>query len=139
MRSKEFQWVIAGVLFSLLWASASSATKIGLDAAQPLFIAVLRFGIASVIMLAYAHMAKGYSLPAGREWVDIAVYGLLNISIYLGCYVFAMQEVTASIGAIATATNPVFISLMSVFFLKKRLTWNVILSLMICIAGVFCA
>lgn len=139
MRSKEFQWVIAGVLFSLLWASASSATKIGLDAAQPLFIAVLRFGIASVIMLAYAHMAKGYRLPAGREWVDIAVYGLLNISIYLGCYVFAMQEVTASIGAIATATNPVFISLMSVFFLKKRLTWNVILSLMICIAGVFCA
>jgi probable blue pigment (indigoidine) exporter len=139
MRSKELQWIAGGLLFSFLWASASSATKIGLDAAQPLFIAELRFGIASTIMLVYAHLVKSYRLPVGKEWTDIAVYGLLNISIYLGCYVFAMQEVTASIGAIATATNPVFISLMSVFFLNKRLTWKIILSLIICISGVFCA
>lgn len=139
MRGKELQWIAGGLLFALLWASASSATKIGLNAAQPLFIAVLRFGVASIIMLVYAHLVKGYRLPTGKEWSGIAVYGLLNISIYLGCYVFAMQEVTASIGAIATATNPVFISLMSVFFLKKRLTWTVFLSLLICIAGVICA
>src|SRR5688500_18945156 len=116
MRSKELQWIAGGLLFSFLWASASSATKIGLDVAQPLFIAELRFGVAAFIMLIYAHLIRGYRLPKGTEWTDIAVYGLLNISIYLGCYVFAMQEVTASIGAIATATNPVFISLMSVFF-----------------------
>ena len=139
MRGRELQWIIGGGLFAFLWASASSATKIGLDVAQPLFIAVLRFGIASCIMLVYGHLVKGYRLPAGKEWRDIAIYGLLNISIYLGCYVFAMQEVTASIGAIATATSPVFISLMSVFFLKKTLTWSVILSLMICLIGVFFA
>ena len=136
MRGKEFQWIIAGLLFAFLWASASSATKIGLDVAQPLFIAVLRFGIAALIMLSYAHLIKRYSLPKGREWKTIAVYGLLNISIYLGCYVFAMQEVTASIGAIATATNPVFISLMAVFFLNRKITWKLFLSLLICVAGV---
>lgn len=139
MRGREIRWIIGGLLFALLWASASSATKIGLSEAQPLFIAILRFGVASLIMLVYAHLVKGYRLPAGNEWKSIAVYGLLNISIYLGCYVFAMQEVTASIGAIATATNPVFISLMSVFFLRKRLTWTVFLSLAICVAGVICA
>ncbi|MEJ6979380.1 EamA family transporter [Pedobacter sp. P351] len=139
MGGKELKWIAGGLLFSIIWASAASATKIGLAAAQPLFIAVLRFGIAAFIMIIYAHLIKRYRLPKGKEWGVIAVYGVLNISIYLGCYVFAMQEVTASIGAIATATNPVFISLMSVVFFNKKLSWKIFLSLFICVFGVFCA
>jgi len=46
----------------------------------------------------------------------LAVYGLLNISIYLGMYVIAMQTITAGIGSLAVASNPVFISFLSVFF-----------------------
>lgn len=139
MKAGNLQWIGGGLLFALLWASASSATKIGLELAQPLSISVLRFALAAVTMLIYAHLIKKYSLPQGRDWQIIFIYGLLNISIYLGCYVVAMQEVTASIGSLATASNPVFISLMSVLFLRKKLSINVLLSLVICIAGVVCA
>lgn len=139
MRSERFLWVVAGLAFAFLWASASTATKIGLTIAQPLVIAVVRFAVASVIMLAFAHLVKGYRLPSGTEWRAIAIYGVFNITIYLGLYVVAMQEVTAGIGALGTATNPVFISLMSVFFLNKKLTWPVISALLICTAGVVCA
>lgn len=139
MRSKRSFWVAAGIAFALLWASASTATKMGLTVAQPLVIAVVRFAVAAFMMLVFAHLIKGYRLPSGKEWKAIAVYGLLNITIYLGFYVVAMQEVTAGIGALGTATNPVFISLMSVFFLNKKLTWPVIAALIICTAGVICA
>lgn len=139
MKAKNLSWIAAGLLFSIFWASASTATKIGLAVVEPLVLAVIRFGIAACIMLFYAHAIKQYRLPKAQEWRGIAIYGILNISIYLGCYVIAMQEVTASIGALATATNPIFISLMSVFFLNKKLNWKVALSLLICVTGVVCA
>lgn len=135
----KLKWLIAGLLFAALWASASTATKIGLAVAQPLVIAVVRFGVAAVIMLFIAYAVKRQRLPSVMEWKQLAMYGLLNITIYLGCYVIAMQTITAGIGALAVATNPVFISFLSVFFLKKKLTGAVILSIIVCTAGVLCA
>ncbi len=135
----KFQWLAAGLLFAALWASASTATKIGLAVAQPLVIAVVRFGAAAIIMLIIAHVIRRQRLPKGKEWKQIAIYGLLNITIYLGCYVVAMQTITAGIGALAVATNPVFISFLSVFFLKKKLSLMVLLSIIVCTGGVICA
>ena len=135
----KFAWLAAGFLFAMLWASASTATKIGLAVAQPLVIAVVRFGVASAIMLFLSHAVSRHRLPSGKEWMQLTVYGLLNITIYLGCYVIAMQTVTAGIGALAVATNPVFISFLSVFFLHKKLTTSILLALIICTAGVVCA
>lgn len=136
---KKYTWLITGLLFAILWSSASTATKIGLEFAQPLVIAVVRFGIAAAIMLFISHAIKGHRLPANKEWKLVTIYGLLNITIYLGLYVIAMQTVTAGIGALAVATNPVFISFLSVFFLGKKLSFPVIVSLFICTGGVICA
>jgi probable blue pigment (indigoidine) exporter len=138
-QNKKLAWLTAGLLFAILWASASTATKIGLGSAQPLVIAVTRFGIAAAIMLLVSHGLSGHRLPKGNEWRQLFIYGLLNISIYLGCYVIAMQTITAGIGALAVATNPVFISFLSVFFLKKRLNPALIVSLVVCATGVLCA
>lgn len=138
-RHNRYYWLAAGILFAALWGSASTATKLGLTVAQPLVISVIRFGIAAAIMLIVSHLIGRQRLPKGKEWKQITIYGLLNITIYLGCYVVAMQKVTAGIGALAVATNPVFISFFSVLFLKKKLTPSIIFSLLICSAGVVCA
>ncbi len=90
-------------------------------------------------MLFISHGIYKHRLPVGKEWKQVAVYGLLNITIYLGSYIVAMQTLTAGIGALAIGTNPVFISFLSVFFLKKKLTMPVILALFICTVGVLCA
>ena len=136
---KQYAWISAGILFAILWASASTATKIGLADAQPLVIAEVRFVIAAIVMLVYSHVVKRHPLPFGIEWRYLAVYGLLNITIYLGCYVVAMQHVTAGIGALAVATNPLFISFLSVFLLKKKLQKAIVLAIILGTAGVFVA
>lgn len=130
---------MAGLGFSILWASAATATKFALLSAQPLVIAVIRFGIAALIMITVSHLVLRQRLPLRHEWRPIAVYGVLNITIYLGLYVIAMQYITAGIAALAIATNPVLISFISFLVLKKRLTREVILSILICVAGVLCA
>jgi drug/metabolite transporter (DMT)-like permease len=133
------KWLLAGLFFAILWPSAATATKIGLTVAQPLVIAIVRFGLASALLLFIAHVIKGSRLPEGKEWKQLAIYGLLNITIYLGCYVTAMKYITAGIGSLGVATNPVFISFLSVFILKKKLQWPIIVSLIICTTGVTCA
>jgi len=126
-------------LFAFLWASASTATKIALESSQPLVIAQVRFTVAGIIMLIFAHFLLRQKLPRGVEWKQIIIYGLLNITIYLGCYVIAMQHVTAGVGALAIATNPLFISFLSIFFLKKQLKTEVFVALLLGTAGVVIA
>ncbi|NTS43299.1 EamA family transporter [Flavisolibacter sp. BT320] len=138
-QSHKAVFFAAGILFAALWASASTATKIGLTAGQPLVIAVVRFGLAAAILLLLAHVIFKQRLPLRQEWKPLAIYGLLNITVYLGLYVVAMQTVTAGIGALATASNPVFIGALSVAFLKKPLTLPVILALFVCTIGVLLA
>lgn len=137
--TKQYTWIAAGILFAVLWASASTATKIGLTEAQPLVIAEVRFIIAATVMLLFAHVFKKQPLPSGKEWKYVAVYGLLNITVYLGCYVIAMQHVTAGVGALAIATNPLFISFLSVFYLNKKLQSNIIIAIILGTAGVLIA
>lgn len=127
------------MLFAFLWASASTATKIALDVSQPLVIAQVRFAVAGFIMLIFAHLLRKENLPTGHEWKQIAIYGLLNITIYLGCYVIAMQHVTAGVGALAIATNPLFISFSSLFFLKKKLKKEIVVALLLGTTGVVIA
>lgn len=139
MFNTRYSWPLAGVCFAAFWASASTATKIGLTVAQPLVIAGTRFALAAAIMLFIAHVIQRSRLPRGKEWVYIGVYGALNISIYLGLYIVAMQEVTAGIGALAVAINPVLISFFSVILLNKKLTSNLLAALFLGTAGVACA
>lgn len=134
--NKNLSWFFAGTLFAFLWASASTATKIGLTVAQPLVIAEVRFASASFIMLLVTHLILKQPLPAKKEWKQLAIYGFLNITVYLGLYVIAMQNITAGIGALAVASNPVFISFLSIFFLKKKLHFSMIISIITCTIGV---
>ncbi len=133
---KHYTWLLTGLTFAALWPSASTATKVGLTVAQPLVIAQIRFFLAAGILLFLSHVIRKHPLPTAKIYRQTAIYGLLNITIYLGCYVIAMQQVTAGIGSLSVATNPVLIGFLSVFILKKKLTWPLVLSLMVCSVGV---
>ncbi len=99
----------------------------------------MRFFIAGFLMLFIAHLLLRKRLPNGDEWKKLTIYGLLNISIYLGIYVIAMQYVSAGIGALTIATNPVFISMISAIYFKEKINTTTILSLIICCIGILIA
>ena len=132
----NWKFLIGGLVFSILWSSASTATKLGLTSTQPFVIATSRFFIAGLILLFISHVVLGNSLPAKGQWRPIMLYGLLNISIYLGLYVIAMQQVSAGLGSLAVAINPVFISLIAVSLLSHTITQQHLLSLLLCLVGV---
>jgi len=134
--SSGWRFIAIGLLFAICWASASTVTKIGLTVAQPLVISVVRFFMAGVLMLFISHGMLRERLPRGKEWGKIAVYGLLNISLYLGIYVYAMQQVSPGLGSLAVAINPVIIMVVAAAWDRKALSGRTVLSLLLCVAGV---
>ena len=137
--SKGLLLFIAGVLFAFLWASAATATKLGLQSAQPFVICIARFFFAGIIMLMITHLFMRNRMPVKTEWKPLAIYGILNISIYLGLYVVAMKNVSPGLGSMAIATNPVMISLTSALLFKQRIKAITWISLFLCTAGVLIA
>ena len=125
-----------GIVFAFLWASASAATKFGLQSAQPLVIANFRFFIAAILMLAGAHLLRGYRLPTRAEWKPLLIYGFLNVTLYLGAFVYAMKGISAGIGSLSVATNPLIISVLSALWLKQTAKKQVWIGLILGMLGV---
>lgn len=128
---------LIGLLFAALWASAAVATKFGVQSADPLILANVRFFVAGTLMLGYAYgLRRGNPLPQGIEWRQIALFSLLNTTIYLGAFVLALKQVSAGIGSLSTATNPLFITLLSAVWLRRPLRWFEGIGLLLGLSGV---
>lgn len=118
--------LLPGLGFAALWASASVATKFGVQSVPPLILANVRFFIAGIGMLLVAYSMRPnrpgqlrQAWPTRTEFKRIAVFALLNTTIYLGAFVLALKQVSAGIGSLSTATNPLFITLLSAVWLRR--------------------
>lgn len=114
---------LIGVLFAMLWASASVATKFGIQYSPPLILANIRFFLAGLLLLVYGYSFRkdeSYRLPKGKEWRQLAIFGALNTTIYLGLYVYAMKYTAAGIGSLAVSTNPLLIVLFSSWVMGRK-------------------
>ncbi|GAB4031463.1 DMT family transporter [Spirosoma jeollabukense] len=130
--------LIPGLLFSALWASASVATKFGVQSVHPLILANVRFFIAGggMLLFAYGIQRTKDAWPTGVEWRQLAIFALLNTTIYLGAFVLALKQVSAGIGSLSTATNPLFIALLSAIWLRRMPRWNETGGLVLGLTGV---
>jgi probable blue pigment (indigoidine) exporter len=131
------RFLTVGILFASLWGSAAVASKIGLQDVQPFTLSFSRFILASGVMLFGAHVVKKIPLPTGKQWKQLFIYGALNIALYLGLYIRAIQEVSPGLGSLSVAVNPVLITVLSAVWNRKRVPGLRIFSLALGLAGVF--
>jgi probable blue pigment (indigoidine) exporter len=131
--------LLPGFLFAMLWASASVATKFGVQSVDPFILATVRFLIAGGAILIFAYAIQKNPVPQGREWQRLTIFALLNTTIYLGAFVLALKQVSAGIGTLGVATNPLFITLLSAIWLRRRLKPTEIIGLVLGVSGVVLA
>ena len=129
---------VTGLLFAALWASASVATKFGVQSVHPLILANVRFFIAGggMLLFAYGIRRTKNAWPTNAEWRQLTIFALLNTTIYLGAFVLAIRQVSAGIGSLSTATNPLFIALLSALWLRRMPRWNETGGLLLGLLGV---
>ncbi|NLU93139.1 DMT family transporter [Chitinophaga sp. Ak27] len=131
--------IITGLLFAMLWASASVATKVGIHSAPPLVLGNVRFFIAGFVLLGFCYLVsrdKQYRMPDRVEWRQLAIFGALNTTVYLGLYVYAMKYIAAGIGSLAASTNPLMIVLLSSWLMGRKPGKGEIWSIIIGMAGI---
>ena len=116
------------ILITLVfWGSSFAAIRYGLASPanpggfQPGAMALLRFGTAAVVALAYLIITR-QGLPRARDLPRIAAAGLLGISVYHFCLNFGEQVVPAGAASIIIAFAPIFVALISAAFLKERMS-----------------
>jgi probable blue pigment (indigoidine) exporter len=131
--------IYLGLLFAILWGSGSVATKLGIQDGQPMVLINLRFIFAAILILTYALLIKKERLPKDREWINLLLCGLLSMAIYPTSFVFAMKNVTAGIGTLASATCPLIISVMNAVFLNRKISKNIWLGLFVGLLGIIVA
>jgi drug/metabolite transporter (DMT)-like permease len=137
--NKPLSPILTGILFAIFWASASVAGKIGLLSVEPLVLFNIRFLGAGSILLLYAHVIQRTRFPVSAEWKQLTFFGAFNTTLYLGLFVLALQQVTPGITTLAVALNPLFISIFSAIWMKRKVLIREWLGIVIGSGGVFIA
>lgn len=126
-------------MFAILWASASVAGKFGLFSVEPLVLFNIRFFGAGILLLIFVYSLRKDRFPRGVEWKHLSAFGALNTTIYLGLFVLALSEVTPGITTLAVALNPLFISILSAMWVKRKVLMQEWLGIILGMVGVFIA
>lgn len=128
--------IFAGVLFSILWASASVAGKFGLRSAEPLTLFTIRFLIAGAILLGFVLITRKWQTPSKKEWLQLTIFGAFNTTLYLGIFIVALEDVAAGITTLMIALNPLIISMLSSLWLKRPVARREWVSILLGMIGV---
>src|SRR5699024_6344476 len=118
-RKNMMLWLamMTAVFFS---ASGFTGTEIGLHGYSPGALALLRFLVASFVLILYA-VLRGIRLPKTRDLPALALAGFLAFSAFTVLLAYGQLTVPAGTASLLIATIPAFTSLWAVAFLKERL------------------
>ncbi|TYP56151.1 DMT family transporter [Thermosediminibacter litoriperuensis] len=127
---------LMGVAF--FWGTSFAASKIALKDLPPMYLAILRFSIASIIF--YALLGKYYrDYKIQRKDKPLLWFlGVLGISSYFYIQYTGLNLTTTVNTAIIIATNPIFTALLSsLLFHQERLSSNKLLGILLGFTGIF--
>ncbi len=126
------------LLLALVWGSAFTAIKAGLEFFPPVLFAAIRYDLAGVLMLAYAWIATEHPIPGGRsEWALVGIGAVFMIAAYHTFLFVGEQYTTSAAAAVIVSLSPVLTTGFARLFLpKERLTVLGIIGLLLGLVGV---
>jgi drug/metabolite transporter (DMT)-like permease len=104
----------------LFWGSAFAAIRAGLEGYSPAHLAVLRFLVASTVLLVYALLTR-MRLPPRQDIPYIFLLGFLGFTFYNLALNTGEQNIPAGPAALLIQTVPIWTALLATLFLGERL------------------
>lgn len=104
---------------------------------DPLFLASVRFLIASITLIAILFISqKGFVNVTRTQAIQLVVLGLFGIYAYNLFFFYGLHYIDASRASLIVTTNPAVIALFSYVFFKERLSFKKIGAIALCMLGV---
>jgi len=119
---------------SFIWGTSFVAAKIGVEQMDPVFFAMLRFVIASPVLLVVAYLLTEFDLSIFRDPMIWGI-GLLNA---VGSVLqnVGMTHTTATNAVLLIDINVVYVAVLAAVILRERLTKFMVLGLVIGLLGI---
>ncbi|MDD4431063.1 MAG: DMT family transporter, partial [Bacteroidales bacterium] len=106
------------IIACLLWSTAFTGVKIGLNYMSPLLFAGVRFSISGILILLYYGKFKDYFKAVKIHFWYILLIALLQTVLMYGLFYTAMNMVPGSMGAMINGSGPLFAAIVAHLFIK---------------------
>ena len=121
----------------VIWGAAYVVTKSGLSELPPMLFALLRYCVASLLLVPLALARGGLAkLPRPVPWKTLALMALNGVALYYLLFNIALTHTTASHVALIQSSFPAVMAIMAVLWLHERLTRQRVLGIVLAVAGV---
>lgn len=136
--NKRLSAIILLVVAMIIWGSAFAVTKASLAEVPPVLFALLRYLIASILLIAFVVFGgKSAKMPRPVPWFAIVLMGASGVFLYTIAYNISLVYTSASQGALVQSFIPAVTALLAAFFLKESLSPIRLFGIGISIAGIF--
>ena len=124
-----------GIAIALLtWSSAYAAIAYALPAFAPGEVALARLLVGS-LCFAVLLLVKRVPLPARRDWPQLALLGVLGLTVYHLCLNYAETRIASGTASILISLVPAATAAVSAFWLRERLTLRTWIGLAVALIG----
>lgn len=127
--------IIALVLATLIWSGAGPVIKYTLQYIPPFTFLMLRFLVASVIILPFLIFEEQKEKVSRKDWVNLIILALLGGTVNLALTFWGFEYTSALEGSLLTAISPVFMIIASYKLLGEKVTKNEKIGVAIALAG----
>jgi drug/metabolite transporter (DMT)-like permease len=127
--------VLIAVLSSTFGGMAGAVTRFVVGSIDPVTIAAFRFGIGVAVLLPLVLILRS-AFPPRRDWVGVALLGVMFFAIFFVFYNIALAYTTAARGALALSTLPLWTMVVAALLGAEPLTARKTLGVLIAVGGV---
>ena len=119
----------------LTWSSAYAAIAYALASFTPGEVALARLAIGS-LCFAVLLLVRRVPLPARRDWPQLALLGVIGLTVYHLCLNYAETRITSGTAAILISLVPAATAAVSAIWVHERLSMRTIIGLGVALVGV---
>lgn len=128
--------VLIAIASSFLGGSAAAVTRYLVGNADPLTLAILRWGIGFLVVLPATLLMRA-KLPPRADWPRVALLGICFFGLFFVLYNIAVGYTTAARASLALSTLPLQTMVVAALLGIERLTVRKTLGVAIAMLGVF--
>src|SRR5262249_24597578 len=127
--------VAAAGLSSSVGGTDTALTRYAIGATDPVTLPALRFGLGFLILMLIA-LASRSRWPQRRDWLGVAVLGILFFGLFMGLFNLSLRYTTAARGALALSTLPLLTMMVGAALRIEPLSARKTTGVLVAMAGV---
>jgi drug/metabolite transporter (DMT)-like permease len=134
---ERFKGILMALGTAALTAVGIILVSFGLRFIGVIVANAVRFPILFLIMLSMCSMRKSKARVTQRDFLLLALSGVFGMTLSSITFLYGIQLIGAARTSSLYASSPIWVAAMSTLFLKERLTWKIIASCVMVVAGIY--